>query len=51
MAENIEIIFRLQNFDSIDIRREFFLRDYPENMIVVRQHCISKNFNVNFLIR
>jgi len=26
------------------IWREFFLRAYPENMIVVEQHCISKNF-------
>jgi len=26
------------------LRREFFLRVYFENMIDVRQHCISKNF-------
>jgi len=25
----------------------FFLEFFPENMIVVGQHCILKNFNVN----
>jgi len=25
-------------------RREFFLRVYPENMIILGQHCILENF-------
>ena len=37
------------SMDLVSTRREFFFRVYPENMIVVEQQCISKNFNFKSL--
>ena len=39
--------YKFSRYTGFSTRREFFLRVYPENMIV-GQHCISRNFNVNF---
>jgi len=37
----------IESFDSLVVFYIFFLRVYPENMVVIGQHCISKHFLLN----